>query len=730
MATRSTSRRNLVGFESLSFIRAQTIRFSATDLKPSTRFYGFFDGVNVDEFITPADGALGGELVTDTSGAVSGTISLPNSKFNTGERIFKLLDSPVFDTEVIAGSLLSSASATFKATGFKGTYQETIDQVITNTVTRTVENWGPPPPAPAAPRPPGDPLAQTFFTYGVKGGCFITGVQIFFATKDASIPVRLELRNVDNGYPAATFISEWAAVTLKPSEVNVSDDSSIGTTFVFPRPIYAEEDKDYCFVLISNSNSYNVWTSEMGAKSVETGKVIAEQPFIGSLFKSENNITWTAEQSQDIKFDIYRAKFDVSAPVSLKLRAKAPSDSVPGKYFTVSGTNLVTCKLPMQHGFKSGDVIVLRGITGANYRGASSAVMSNSAGFTVNRINDYSFSFTVPGNPFTSTGILETTGRIEHVDIDEGGINYSSPTVTVTGDGTGAVVTLTVSGGVIVGATVTSAGSGYTRTPTLTVVDGTGTGAKLTAIADAIFASSLNRRYQTASPKVQIMTPGGTDVYATMRETDENYQVGLHRDIDLFGSNVVNNEAVLASANNEKTFFNEQASLELMLYLQSNNPNVSPVVDMRARPHVVLENNVVNDILSNPLTTYDPATELLATGGEAYSRYISQPFQLETISKGAHVFVTACSLANTTFNVYFRSSLAASTTPHKDLPWLLMTAETDRNLASKTGEYHDYKFTIDDLPSFDMYDIKIVLSSDNKRDFPVVDQYRVIIIST
>jgi hypothetical protein len=733
MATRSTSRTNLVGFESLSFIRAQNIQFAVTDVKPSTRFYGFFDGVNVEQFITPTGGTLGGALMSDASGAVSGTFALPGSRFNTGTRVFKLIDSPVFDTEIIAGSLISSASAEFTASGFKRTFQETIDQVVENRVRQEIVTWGPQQVLQAGvtpPRPPGDPLAQTFFTYGVKGGCFITSVQVFFATKDASIPVRLELRNVDNGYPAADFVSEFAAQTLKPSEVNVSDNASIGTMFVFPRPIYVAEDKDYCFVLISNSNAYNVWTSEMGAKSVETGKVISEQPFIGTLFKSENNITWTAEQNQDIKFNIFRAKFDISAPVSLKLRALAPNDNIPGKYLTSNGSNLVTVTLPMQHGFKSGDTVVWRGITGANYRGASSALISNPVGYTVNRTGDYSFTFTLPGTPFTSAGTLESTGRIETIDIDSGGVNYSSPTVTVVGDGTGADVTLTVDGGVITGFTIVNAGTGYTKAPTLVVADSTGSGAKLVAISDAIFATSINRRYQTASPRLQIVTPSGTDVYGTIREADENYQVGLHRDIDVFGSNVVENEAVLASSNNEQTFFSEQASLEMMLYLESSNQNVSPMVDMRANPHIVLENNIVNDILSNPLSNYDPATELQATGGTAYSRYISQPFQLETISKGAHIFVTACSVASTTFNVYFRSSLAASTTPHKELPWVMMTAETDRNLASKLGEYHDYKFTIDDLPGFDMYDVKIVLSSDSKKEFPVIDTYRVVIIST
>jgi hypothetical protein len=469
----------------------------------------------------------------------------------------------------------------------------------------------------------------------------------------------------------------------------------------------------------------------MGAKSIETGKTISEQPFVGSMFKSENNITWTAEQTQDIKFNIYRAKFDISSQASLKLRAVAPNDRIPGKYFSVTNSSpLVTCTLPMQHGFKTSDTIILRGLTGATYRGIPSAILSSSTGYTVTRVNDFTFTFSLGATNATSTGILSSTGRMEAIEIDDGGINYSAPTVQIIGDGTGATATVTTSGGKINTVTITNAGTGYMTTPTVKITDGTGSGASLTVIDEAIFATSLNRRYQAVAPLLNTIVPNETGLSATLRTTDENYLVGLHENISLSQATILDKEAVIATLDNEQLFFGSDSSAEMLLYFESKNVNVSPMLDLRATPRLVLENNNVNDILTNPASTFDKATELTPSGGTAYARYISQPFQLETISKGARVIVTASSIATTSFNVYFRSSLAASTVPHKSGNWVEMTCDTARNLARKLGEYQDYEFKIDDLDGFDMYDIKIVLSSNDKISYPVIDQYRSIIVAT
>ena len=93
----------------IPFIRAKDISFSATQLKPNTRVYPFFDEIDISTLVTPTSGSAGGALITDSNGAVSGTFALPdpsvsgNPKWRTGTRNFRLTSSSSnspFDVDV------------------------------------------------------------------------------------------------------------------------------------------------------------------------------------------------------------------------------------------------------------------------------------------------------------------------------------------------------------------------------------------------------------------------------------------------------------------------------------------------------------------------------------------------------------------------------------------------------------------------------------------------------
>ena len=50
-----------------------------------------------------------------------------------------------------------------------------------------------------------------------------------------------------------------------------------------------------------------------------TNRVVSKQPHLGVLFKSQNNKTWNAVQSQDMKFTLYKAAFSsTSSTLSLQ----------------------------------------------------------------------------------------------------------------------------------------------------------------------------------------------------------------------------------------------------------------------------------------------------------------------------------------------------------------------------------------------------------------------------
>jgi hypothetical protein len=120
---------------------------------------------------------------------------------------------------------------------------------------------------------------------------------------------------MQNGIPTNRILP-LSTVTVYPENVEISENASIPTVFRFPAPVYISDTEEYCFVLFSDSNKYTVWISEMGEIDITGDRTISSQPYAGVLFKSQNASTWSPNQLQDLKFNIYRAKF---GPLSGKL---------------------------------------------------------------------------------------------------------------------------------------------------------------------------------------------------------------------------------------------------------------------------------------------------------------------------------------------------------------------------------------------------------------------------
>ena len=60
---------------------------------------------------------------------------------------------------------------------------------------------------------------------------FITKVQCYFASKDADIPVQLQIRPMVNGHPSASQIFPGSSVFVNPASVNdVALDLNSSTT--------------------------------------------------------------------------------------------------------------------------------------------------------------------------------------------------------------------------------------------------------------------------------------------------------------------------------------------------------------------------------------------------------------------------------------------------------------------------------------------------------------------
>ena len=298
-----------------------------TDAMSSTVSPKFFGNVTVGEVLVgETSGARAvvkdRRLLTDNVGNLRGCLFIPdpkndsNPRWATGTRTFRFTTSET--NSRAPGEVDSSADTTYVAQGTLRVVRENILAIrnadfVRDTVRdeRTVITTR------SSTRQIGwyDPLAQSFLVQE-EGGVFLTGVDIFFKTKDSNVPISMQVRTMENGTPTKEILP-FSDITISPDQVELSDNAAIPTRFTFRSPVYIKSDTEYCFVLLSDSNEYQVWISRMGDVDVTGTRTISEQPYSGVLFKSQNASTWTPDQYEDLKFTVYRAKYTATTGTAI-----------------------------------------------------------------------------------------------------------------------------------------------------------------------------------------------------------------------------------------------------------------------------------------------------------------------------------------------------------------------------------------------------------------------------
>ena len=392
-------------------------------------------------------------LVTDAYTSLIGSFYVPNPnisinpRFENGSKVFVLTNSPINDKNLAS----TISEETFTSSGIIETSQETIistrnarfnqqqnfqEEQVTRTsglqlVSSSLLNqsiaWH-------------DPLAQSFLV-DEESGIFLTKCDVFFATKDdTDIPVFLQIRTMQGGYPTQTIIP-FSEIVLDPEQVNLSNDGTVVTSFVFKSPVYLEGGKEYCIVVGSNSSKYNVFISRVGEVDLLTQSYISNQPYLGSLFKSQNASTWDASQWEDLKFTLYRANFLSSGSVEFYSPELSPGNSqVP----TLLPNSLALNSRKVRIGLSS--AVADSGITLGN------TVLQQETNATGNYV----------GNAGIATGTLQVINAGIGYTPSSGSLTFNSVNlVTVTGNGRNAKANITISNGVAIAATVVTSGNGY-----------------------------------------------------------------------------------------------------------------------------------------------------------------------------------------------------------------------------------------------------------------------------
>jgi hypothetical protein len=397
-------------------------------------------------------------LISDLSSTLIGCLCIPNPnigihpRFETGTKVLNLTNDNLNNQDLAS----TIAEESFSSSGTLETVQDNIisvrnarienkqqfeeralsrttgsqlinSRVISQTTREGIIGWY-------------DPLAQSFLVDD-EVGLFLTRCDVFFRSKDdMDIPVTFQLRTMQNGFPTQHVIP-FSEIILEPNQVQTSGDGSIATPVVFKAPIYLEGGKEYCICLASNSTKYSVYISRIGENDLLTQTFISNQPYLGSLFKSQNASTWEASQWEDLKFTLYRADFIESGTVEFY----NPQ--------LTEGNNQIAKLMPNSLNFNSKKVRISLASTISD--------VDLTIGNTI--LQDGT---NASGNYVGSAGIA--TGSL---NIINAGIGYTPssgiatfngvPLETITGNGRDAAAIVTISNGVAIGASITSGGSGY-----------------------------------------------------------------------------------------------------------------------------------------------------------------------------------------------------------------------------------------------------------------------------
>lgn len=353
---------NIVGFNNVT----QTLTLSSLTGTLANLTAGIANPVTANTPAGDIGWSIGQTFFTDDEGQISGIFNIPAGVFRTGERIFRIIDDPINDTT----SATTYADYKFDATGL----QETKDSVILQATSVSSVQSITPVVVPSTPTTSTssnnrnaegkvggtagtahawdgtDPVAQSFY---VASDMFVTSIDVFFRSKDNILPVTVDIRPMVNGYPSSIGTVPLGVSVVLAEHVKLSNVGSDATNFKFATPVYLPAG-EYAFVVSSDSLEYELFVAELGGTIIGTTRSVSASPYSGVLFKSKNNYTWDAIQTEVMTFNIYQAQFVSSgtAQLSSVLPAAGGSDIVIDKFLThLNGQTYKDTELSYQHSY-------------------------------------------------------------------------------------------------------------------------------------------------------------------------------------------------------------------------------------------------------------------------------------------------------------------------------------------------------------------------------------------
>jgi len=684
----------------IPFMRSRKVFFKVQGLRPNTRHFAFFGGTDVNDWVDgtasfarvatqtedfgskfnratvhPDTSTAADRILTsDAAGSIEGSFFIPNTnsnRFRTGKTFFELMDVTGGDPT----AALSRARGIFTSKGVLETVERSIRSTREISIATISSSSSVTTPEPdrgggggEGGGDQGDPLAQSFFV-DKPAGVFISKVKTYFKTKDATIPVQLQIRPMIAGVPDSIPVPGGVKF-VAPADVQISNDASLATEFEFDEPIFLQPFTEYAIVLLAESVDYNAYIAETEQFELNsTSRKIVRQPSLGSLFLSQNGSTWNPVQSKDMKFELMQAKFKTTSATAILENVDIPKRLLENNPFSVDNASQTVSVFHQNHGFIVGDNVVISGLDSSlNYGGGiTGSVINGTQIITAVDENNYQFNMSSTASAgITFGGLTALASENHHYEVIVPSIATLIPTST-----------------------------------------------------DILCDVKLTSGKSQAGNEVQYNVDNN---YTRLTINEDNYleepKVMANREREIAEM------ASAKSANIRLTLTTGDSDLSPIVDMQRASMwlihNMIDYQDSAGSSGVLVDLN-----RNNPINYADESDP---NGGSHFSKHIVKTVVLEQKAVGVKILLSANRPSQADFDVYYK--VGAEADNFDAISWSLIAAEENLVSDENPFTYRDYTYLVGSTGGlstpFDKFTIKIVMKSRSSAKIPTFKDLRVI----
>jgi hypothetical protein len=159
-----------------------------------------------------------------------------------------------------------------------------------------------------------DPLSQTFLVdkKANPDGIFLSSADLYFAAKDSTLPVTVQIRPTVSGYPSPSVVMPFSTVVKDAADVVANSASPTATTFTFSSPVYLEPG-EYAICVLANSDKYELFAAESAINTITNSSAVAgragNNQLVGTLFTPQGIGAAVQNNTADLMFTLNRCSF-------------------------------------------------------------------------------------------------------------------------------------------------------------------------------------------------------------------------------------------------------------------------------------------------------------------------------------------------------------------------------------------------------------------------------------